>query len=128
MRLLGALRCPDCRATRLALIPLAQRGDAIDEGAIRCAGCAATFPVIAGVPRMLPSRMLCCLRTLHTEFFRRHPALTPPSCTHPAIDPVARTLVGFSYQHVGMADKVPEEERWKTLFLNAMPRTRERRS
>ncbi|HXH82449.1 MAG TPA: methyltransferase domain-containing protein, partial [Candidatus Tectomicrobia bacterium] len=118
--LLALLRCPDCACTRLTLQALS--GDeAITEGVIVCDGCRASHPVIAGVPRLLPAGLRCCLPVLHPAFFARHPALAPARCAHAPDDPVAATLRTFSYQHVSLADATPEIERWRTTFLAAIP-------
>lgn len=42
--LLPILRCPECRA---ALV--------IGDGALRCAGCARSYPIVEGIPILLPS-------------------------------------------------------------------------
>jgi SAM-dependent methyltransferase/uncharacterized protein YbaR (Trm112 family) len=59
LRLLDFLRCPDCGET-LELVPLAglsnQRANEITEGFLHC-GKGHWFPVVRGIPRMLPDSL-----------------------------------------------------------------------
>jgi SAM-dependent methyltransferase len=123
-RLLDLLRCPDCQENGLVLRAFAVGSgsgrDRILEGEIRCPACGSAFPVIKGVPRVLPADLRCCLATFHPEFFGRHPQARPPACRHPARDPRARTLAGFSYQHIRLQDRERELERWRHTFLDSV--------
>ena len=59
LRLLDFLRCPECGDT-LELVPLVPRTaagpDEISEGLLRCAN-EHWFPVVRGIPRMLPDSL-----------------------------------------------------------------------
>lgn len=86
------LRCPACGG------PLqleARRADAqrVEEGALRC-GCGSAFPIIGGVPRILPGDLAATLPAAHPEFFRRHPDLAPPQAGAVRRDTL-RTLAAF---------------------------------
>ncbi|HWU53363.1 MAG TPA: class I SAM-dependent methyltransferase [Tahibacter sp.] len=94
-KLLDYLCCPSCRADLdlvaflrkdvhpgLALFegarppaapaPL-QPGEEIWEGKLTCSGCASEFPVIGGVPRLLPGALLAAsLREFHGDFIARY--------------------------------------------------------
>jgi SAM-dependent methyltransferase/uncharacterized protein YbaR (Trm112 family) len=124
-RLLDLLRCPDCGAEPLALrvyrAACAAGDERIEDGELRCQGCGARYPVIAGVPRMLPRALRPALRAFHHDFFALHPDLAVADGATPVDPAVARTLLGFSYQHVRLADTVQETERWRRTFLSAIP-------
>ncbi len=52
---IGYLVCPGCR-TGLTLESVAARhGSAVADGALRCAACAASYPIVGGVPRFVAS-------------------------------------------------------------------------
>jgi len=67
--------------------------DAVFEGALRCR-CGETAPVIAGIPRILPSATVGTLVDAHPAFFARFPALRPPSGHTPRLASI-RTLRAF---------------------------------
>jgi SAM-dependent methyltransferase/uncharacterized protein YbaR (Trm112 family) len=67
------LRCPDCSGP-LSLEVRQQDGDSIREGLVRCA-CGRLFPVIAGVPRLLPADASRLLQEEFPAFFRANPEL-----------------------------------------------------
>jgi uncharacterized protein YbaR (Trm112 family) len=50
---LDLLACPACRGERLTLTERRADGPEVDDGAITCDGCRATYPVVRGIPRML---------------------------------------------------------------------------
>jgi SAM-dependent methyltransferase len=65
-----ALRCPAC----LAGLELENRSldhSRVEEGALRCL-CGRAFPVIAGIPRLLPDGLAATLAADHPDFFARH--------------------------------------------------------
>jgi SAM-dependent methyltransferase/uncharacterized protein YbaR (Trm112 family) len=79
-----ALRCPACREG-LALESRSEDDGRIREGVLRCR-CGQAFPVIAGVPRILPQRLASTLAVDHSDFFGRHADLGsagegPPSAS-----------------------------------------------
>lgn len=57
-RLLNILVCPGCRAPRLDLqvfeTNTETRPNEIESGVLRCKRCVATYPIVGGIPRMLP--------------------------------------------------------------------------
>jgi ubiquinone/menaquinone biosynthesis C-methylase UbiE/uncharacterized protein YbaR (Trm112 family) len=69
--LLDMLRCPDCGASSLA--PRGRRGacDELIDGALACGACARTYPVCAGIPRLLPSNLACELTDATTDTVRK---------------------------------------------------------
>lgn len=85
------LRCPAC-AGSLTLEARVELDGNIREGALRC-GCGHVFPVIAGVPRVLPETVAATLVADHPDFFACHPDLTPFGRGGPS--PSLRTLRAF---------------------------------
>jgi SAM-dependent methyltransferase/uncharacterized protein YbaR (Trm112 family) len=69
------LRCPDC-AGALVLDERSATADEVTEGSLR-AECGRVFPVIDGVPRLLPREAEATLVRDHPGFFTRHPDLLP---------------------------------------------------
>jgi SAM-dependent methyltransferase/uncharacterized protein YbaR (Trm112 family) len=62
--------CTSCRSP-LALEVLAAEGDEIIDGFLRC-DCGIEYPIIAGVPRLLPPDLLPPLEQDYPEFFARY--------------------------------------------------------
>ena len=55
LSLLEWLRCPECRGV-LALVPAQEPltdTTAIDDGSLRCVGCARSYPIVRGIPRFV---------------------------------------------------------------------------
>jgi SAM-dependent methyltransferase/uncharacterized protein YbaR (Trm112 family) len=53
-RMVELLACPVCRGAVRLEDPVRSAGGEIAEGALRCAGCGAAYPIAAGVPRLNP--------------------------------------------------------------------------
>ena len=53
--LLDLLACPSCSGTLTLDTAAAAAADDVEEGALRCAGCDARYPVTRGVPRFVPA-------------------------------------------------------------------------
>jgi len=54
---LGLLSCPEC-GKGLALSATHRDGDEVMEGALTCKGCRRSFPILRGVPRLLPDSLM----------------------------------------------------------------------
>jgi 2-polyprenyl-3-methyl-5-hydroxy-6-metoxy-1,4-benzoquinol methylase len=78
-RLLNILVCPGCRAPRLDLqvfeTNTATRPNEIESGVLRCKRCEATYPIVGGIPRMLPDSA-----EEHAAFLEKHDALASKRC------------------------------------------------
>jgi SAM-dependent methyltransferase len=81
-KLLEIIVCPACRsALELDAFTTAQRSGngggepEVLDGALRCTGCGSSYPVIAGVPRLLSAGLLGRMRRRYPEFFAAHPEL-----------------------------------------------------
>lgn len=126
-RLMEFLCCADCRCERLDLSPYKVDGDGearrVLEGEIFCRQCGSRFPVIGGIPRMLPLPLRHHLTSLHGTFFREYPDLVPENGTGDGNEKVAKTLLGYSYQYLQMPDPEREIARWKDSFMGAIPVT-----
>jgi len=109
--LLGLVVCPRCRE-RFALdvyeeAPTA-RGHELEviEGALRCQGCSVSYPIVAGVPRLLAPALLARVRARHPRFFARHPDFLAGHA--PSDDPLADTLESFTRQRLDLDLPGPE--------------------
>jgi uncharacterized protein YbaR (Trm112 family)/ubiquinone/menaquinone biosynthesis C-methylase UbiE len=79
------------------------------EGLLRCRGCPRCYPIIGGVPRMLPDDLRNNLLHYHAPFFERHPEIVPlvflQGSTH-SLDgsesEKAPTLWSYSYQRIDL--------------------------
>ncbi len=70
--------CPLCTGA-LALESFDERaaGEGINEGVLECVSCTAHYPLIGGIPRLLPRELQSMLWETHREFFERHQARLP---------------------------------------------------
>ncbi len=132
-RLLDFLACPKCRGmftleafkeeTVRGRVPsrvgitaasnIARSGDYatcydidVAEGALRCSGCSANFPVINGVPRLLRPALLARMRPRYPDFFAHHPEFLPRMAI--ASDPLSETLESFTRQRLDLRPPSPE--------------------
>jgi SAM-dependent methyltransferase/uncharacterized protein YbaR (Trm112 family) len=76
------------------------------EGALRCQGCGANFPIINGVPRLLRGALLARLQPRYANFFARHPEFLPHTPT--AHDPLADTFESFTRQRLDLRPPGPD--------------------
>lgn len=122
-----ALRCPACQQS-FDLEARVWAGECLQEGALR-SSCGETFPVIAGIPRILPPNLAATLLETHPDFFRRHPDLTPPHLG-PAHGTLVDTLRAFGEEWQRFPELMkahermfawyfegPEEVRWDGLHV-----------
>lgn len=125
-KVLEFLCCPDCRGEAFELTVYQSerngKGQNILEGDIYCGSCGNWFPVINGIPRMLPAALRGRLVSFHRNFFERHPHLLPQGNEGEVADErVVKTLEGYSYQYVALNDPRREVERWRENFLSSVP-------
>jgi SAM-dependent methyltransferase/uncharacterized protein YbaR (Trm112 family) len=73
---LQALRCPGCGGG--FALSRDQGDDARVQEGLLASDCGLHFPVIAGIPRILPADQAHTLADTHRDFFTRHPDLAPP--------------------------------------------------
>ena len=117
-RLLDMLVCPLCGG---ALSLEVWRGSAarIVEGLLPCP-CGEAFPVIEGVPRMLPGALRPLLRQDYASFFsanrrRLPPCLLPATPLHATV--AEKTQSSFGFEWTRFSTMRPE---WETNFWDYM--------
>lgn len=77
-KLLTLIVCPMCAADlSLETFELTTESE-IQSGVLRCVSCATSYPVIKGIPRLLPPALQSMLWDMHPEFFRAHRSRLPP--------------------------------------------------
>jgi SAM-dependent methyltransferase len=124
-RLLDFLCCPRCHGA-LALDVFAEGGSGeegceIESGALRCTGCAAAFPIIAGVPRLLAPSLLARLRRRYPEFFTRYPEFVVDVSGDAS--PLADTLESFTRQRLDLGPPGPEvAHQWRANLARNLGR------
>jgi uncharacterized protein YbaR (Trm112 family) len=93
--------CPECKS-ELQPIEFTYEENHVMEGVLTCAGCGRQFPIIDGIPRLLPDTLMNAIFVTHDDFFKRH-NLTLPTCeaclgeeNHLALK--KKTFESFSFQ------------------------------
>ena len=98
------LVCPQCRSS-LQLEVFRAAGDEVLDGVFRCS-CGIEYPIINGVPRLLPPDLLPSLEEDYPEFFRwrgdARRGARPPDGPDTAIQ--RRTQEAFGYEWTWSAD------------------------
>jgi len=115
-RLLDLLCCPSCNGALSLEVLHEGADDCIDEGLLTCT-CGRTYPIIGGIPRMLPERLLAeSLHRHHGEFLRRHAhRYRPPAPPAGVIsDRKSRTMKAFGYQWTTFVDNF---DYFRSIFL-----------
>ena len=101
--LLQYLACPECGAASLTLTSFSTEGDVISAGRLACGSCLRLYPIIEGVPRLLPDGLMGALPAYYPDFFRRWDGALPPVQD----DQVARTLAFYSYARAKLFTDAP---------------------
>jgi SAM-dependent methyltransferase len=104
--LLDIILCPTCRSS-FTLAAFASEGTEVLDGALTCTACAATYPVIAGVPRLLPSDLLARMRSRYPAFFAAHPEFIAADADS-RTSAFADTLESFTRQRLDLPPPGPE--------------------
>jgi len=123
LRALEFLCCPECLAD-LRLDVFVERGAEIEEGRLECSGCARTFPVINGVPRMLPDALAHETVRHHPDFFARHREPMASFVARSGLSPSGewwgaerRTITSYSYQWRKFKQMFPH---WEQVFRDSI--------
>ena len=109
--LLGMLACPGCGA-ELRMQAFSKKGSETTEGVISCGKCAAWYPVIGGIPRMLPLHMIN--GRILKPFLEKHGGSLPRSKTaesHGDEKLKQRTSKSFGFQWNVFSRMFPEYEK-----------------
>lgn len=124
--LLRLIVCPSCGGNlTLTEFDATGSGDAVESGALTCAGCEAVYPIIERIPRLLPVELQTIVWEMHPEFFRAHAdhfprALIPRETKAATSDDGALaaqhdTARSFGYEWQAFSEMLPEYEinfRW----------------
>jgi uncharacterized protein YbaR (Trm112 family)/SAM-dependent methyltransferase len=122
--LVDLLCCPECRAS-LTLEAWRDDGE-VEEGQLHCAGCGRTYPIISGIPRLLPDALAGQTLVYHPQFFREYSSQTArfreragagqmPSSAWWADE--GRTIRSYSYQWRKFKDMFPH---WEEVFRDSI--------
>jgi uncharacterized protein YbaR (Trm112 family) len=114
-RLLDFVVCPRCHGGLRVVVFGEAKGGEIVEGKLVCEGCAAAFPVIDGIPRLLGPALLAPLRGRYADFFTRHPEFLDGTRVG---DPLADTLESFTRQRLDLRPPGPEvAHQWRAHLV-----------
>ncbi len=92
----------------------------IEEGIIKCKNCNVIYPIINGIPRMLPKYLWKELVRFHTEFFGKYKTYFKEDFNIFGLDNLDKkktkeTFRSYSYQWQTFNEMIKE---WKTYFLD----------
>ncbi|MFH0956327.1 MAG: methyltransferase domain-containing protein, partial [Candidatus Aenigmatarchaeota archaeon] len=109
-RLLSLLACPSC-GRGLSLSILKENGGKTEDGLLSCGGCKESYPVIAGILRMLPSSMINS--ALLSQFRQRYGNILPEKKTGGggAQKLKEKTSESFGFQWNAFSEMYPEYEK-----------------
>lgn len=118
-RLLEIIVCPRCRdafdAEVYAVDAHATGGEEMVDGALHCRGCGDRFPIVAGVPRLLPPALLGRMAPRYPEYFRAHPEMLGGEDRRG--EALADTLESFTRQRLDLAPPGPAfAAQWRRNF------------
>lgn len=68
--MMSILACPIDKSNPLELFEINEKGDAVSEGAIFCPKCSRFYPIIEGIPIMLPDELRD--KRQETEFLKNY--------------------------------------------------------
>ena len=121
-RLLDLLCCPVCHGA-LTLKSFAEDGE-VEEGCVTCTGCDRTFPVINGIPRLLPDALAHLVVKYHLAFFHRYATPMVSYLTRCRDERQGRwwrseqrTLTSYSYQWRRFKRMLPQ---WEQVFRDSI--------
>lgn len=123
-RFLQCLCCPECGGDVDVKAWSESPACDIEEGVLTCAACARVFPVIDGIPRMLPDALAHETIRHHRDFFERHAeamrpfvARAPQPASGDWWDAEQRTITSYSYQWRKFKQMFPH---WEQVFVESI--------
>jgi SAM-dependent methyltransferase/uncharacterized protein YbaR (Trm112 family) len=120
------LRCPECDGAGVLDVESFDgvAGDTVEEGALTCRACSRLFPIINGIPRMLPDPLVHVVPAAHEEFFARHRDAMSSFVARAASRVETRwwraerrTIKSYSYQWRKFKQMFPA---WEQVFLDSI--------
>lgn len=124
--LLQLVVCPLCQGTLTSHSFAENESDEIESGLITCV-CGASFPLIGGIPRLLPPALQSMLWEMHPDFFRAHRERLPEELRFDeeklshgesadrALQSQRETARSFGYEWQAFSELLPDYEsnfRW----------------
>jgi SAM-dependent methyltransferase/uncharacterized protein YbaR (Trm112 family) len=119
--LLELIVCPVClSALSLESFDAQGASDETESGLLRC-GCGAAYPIIGGIPRLLPADLQSMLWEMHPEFYSEYAKLLPAeimprevvskeaSETDKALNKQRETARSFGYEWQAFSEILPED-------------------
>lgn len=120
-RALDLLCCPACRGSLSGHAPF---HDELNEGVLKCLGCERLFPVINGIPRLLPDALIRTLVGYHRDFFGSHQEVlqsfdrfTPTNSDEARWKSERNTVASYSYQWRKFKEMYPD---WEQVFRDSI--------
>ncbi|MBI2495601.1 MAG: methyltransferase domain-containing protein [Candidatus Omnitrophica bacterium] len=120
--LLDLICCPVCHGV-FGLEVFVEASE-IEEGRLTCQRCSRVFPIINGIPRLLPDPLAHLSPPYHRDFFQRYAQPMAPflaRCAQPQQDrwwqAERRTLKSYSYQWRTFKQMLPH---WEQIFRDSI--------
>ncbi len=120
--LLDILACPVCHDGALSL-----EGDdgreLTDSGMIKCSQCESRFPIVKGIPRLLPAELLEGVEATANSGAGTgvSDSVSDTELTAADSKAVLDTQRGYDHQHVELRDPTPQYLRWRAHFERHSP-------
>lgn len=95
--LMEYLICPVCGG-ELFLTELEYNGSVIEEGILHCGSCKIEYPIIKGIPRLLPTELLPKLVSGYEAFLKKHNLARLDEIQFTAYDTDERIAKGFEFE------------------------------
>lgn len=102
--------CPNCKG-QLILKQFEVNGSEIEEGLLTCIECDVFFPIIKGIPRILPSDLLPKLVSNYESFLHRYGLKHPGADGFTVHDTDERIARGFEFEWQKHSEVLAEHEK-----------------
>lgn len=97
LELMDYIICPACGGD-LTLESFEEKGSEVEEGLLSCKDCSGSFPVILGIPRLLPRELLPELVTGYEDFLKRREVTASASEGMAVYETDTMIAKGFEYE------------------------------
>jgi uncharacterized protein YbaR (Trm112 family)/2-polyprenyl-3-methyl-5-hydroxy-6-metoxy-1,4-benzoquinol methylase len=123
LRILDLVVCPECKGDLKLKVLRYDSTENIIDGVLACAKCKRKYPVIDGIPRLLPDRLIGNLLFYHRDFFSRYRMTLPAVNSTSKDDNLSlkqKTLASFSFQWNTFGEIFDEYgQHWKDFLPNS---------